>query len=105
MTLKLTWLQAGLTIVGLLLGVMIPAAPGAAGTYEAGGVGALTLMGFKKTISLSFVLLVHGLQYLVVLILGIPILMLEGFSFKSVYHDMEDETSKTSKEESGPVVP
>jgi len=82
--LNLTWTQGGLTIGGLILGVMVPAAPGAAGTYEAGGVGALTLMGFDKTLALSFIFLLHASQYIFFLTLGIPTLIAEGFSFKQI---------------------
>jgi uncharacterized protein (TIRG00374 family) len=78
--LDLSWMQAGLVMSGLILGVMIPAAPGGAGTYEAGGVAALTLMGFEKTPSLSLILLLHAVQYIFTLLAGIPVLMIEGFN-------------------------
>ncbi len=89
--LNLTFLQAGLTVVGLILGVMVPAAPGAAGTYEAGGVAALTLMGFDKTRALSFVLLLHAFQYVFILLLGIPCLALEGFNPKKMLAEMKED--------------
>ena len=80
--LNLSWIEAGLLSVGLILGVMIPAAPGAAGTYEAGGVTALGLIGISKTLALSFVLILHSYQFLIILALGIPVLISEGFSLK-----------------------
>lgn len=89
--LDLTFLQAGLLVVGLILGVMVPAAPGAAGTYEAGGVAALTLMGFDKTRAFSFVLLLHAFQYVFIMILGIPCLAMEGFNPKQMYAEMKED--------------
>ncbi len=84
---SLSWLGAGFTIVGLVLGVMVPAAPGAAGTYEAGGVIALTLLGVDKTLALSLILLIHAVQYIFVLSIGIPILIAEGFNPKKILNN------------------
>ena len=64
-------------------------APGSAGTYEAGGVTALMLMGFGKTISLSFVFLLHAFQYICVLLIGIPILMIEGINPRKLFEDAQ----------------
>ncbi len=91
LSIHLSWFGAGFTIVGLVLGVMIPAAPGAAGTYEAGGVIALTLLGTDKTLALSFILLLHAVQYLFVLIIGIPILIAEGFSPKKLLQNNNNQ--------------
>src|SRR3989338_2525818 len=91
LNLNISWLESGIVFVGLLLGVMIPAAPGAAGTYEAGGVAALTLLGVGKTLALSFILLLHSFQYFVVLILGIPILIMEGFNPKTIFQSMRNQ--------------
>ena len=89
--LTISWPQTGVVLLGLMLGVMVPAAPGAAGTYEAGGVAALTLIGVDKTLALSYVLLIHVVQYLVVLLAGVPILIAEGFSPKSLMESAETE--------------
>lgn len=91
LNLNINWLESGIVLVGLLLGVMIPAAPGAAGTYEAGGVAALSLLGVEKTLALSFILLLHSFQFLVVLILGIPILIAEGFNPKTIFQNMKNQ--------------
>lgn len=86
--LNLSWDQAGLTMAGLILGVMIPAAPGAVGTYEAGGVHALALMGFDSNLAFSFVALLHIFQMGVTFLLGIPALIMEGFNPKQLYREM-----------------
>ena len=89
--LNLSWMQAGLTMGGLILGVMIPAAPGAVGTFEAGGVQALALMGFNKSIAFSFIAMLHAFQMSAMLVMGIPALMFEGFNPKKLYEEMETE--------------
>jgi uncharacterized membrane protein YbhN (UPF0104 family) len=71
---------------------MVPAAPGAAGTYEAGGVAALGMLGVDQTLALSFVLLIHVVQFLVVLAAGIPILIAEGFNPKALMKTTETES-------------
>ena len=89
LNLNLTWIKSGLVTIGLILGVMVPAAPGAAGTYEAGGVAALSLIGVEKTLALSFILLLHTFQYLYVLMIGIPVLIMEGFHPKQFMKSMK----------------
>lgn len=80
---NLTWRQSGLTMVGLILGALIPA-PGGVTTYEGGGVAALTFLGIKKSLALSFMLLLHAAQLFWVTLLGIPVLLMEGFSPKKL---------------------
>ena len=92
--LDLSWPQAGLLMVGLILGVMIPAAPGAAGTYEAGGVAALGILGFERTLSFSFILLLHSFQFVSILTLGIPVLIAEGFNPKEMMREAQAEAKK-----------
>ena len=91
--LNLSWMQAGLLLTGLLLGVMIPAAPGAAGTYEAGGMAAMVMMGVDKTLGFSFIIFMHGFQFLLMLVLGIPILILEGFHPKMILAEFKKKGS------------
>jgi glycosyltransferase 2 family protein len=85
--LDLSWLKAGFLVMGLILGVMIPAAPGAAGTYEAGGVAALALLGIDATLAFSFVFLIHVFQFALFTLLGIPILVVEGFNPKQLFKE------------------
>lgn len=86
--LDLSWSQGGLVMAGLIMGVMIPAAPGAVGTYEAGGVQALSLLGFGANLAFSFVLLLHVFQMGAMFLLGIPALMIEGFNPKQLFREM-----------------
>ncbi|MBI3012990.1 MAG: flippase-like domain-containing protein [Elusimicrobia bacterium] len=89
--LNLSWLQSGLVVVGLVLGVMVPAAPGAAGTYEAGGVAALSLLGVDSTLAFSFILLLHSAQYIFVLLMGIPMLLYEGINLRELFRNLKSE--------------
>ncbi len=90
--LHLTWLKSAMVMVGLVLGVMVPAAPGAAGTFEAGGVAALSLFGIGNTLAFSYVLLLHTYQYVLILTLGVPILISEGFHLKTLTEAEKEAT-------------
>jgi len=76
----LNFFQAAALIVGLSIGVMIPAAPGYVGTYELFGKKALILLGFPGALSLSFVLVVHFFQLIMNSFLGIPGIIKIGLS-------------------------
>ncbi len=89
--LNLSWLESGVTMGGLVLGMMVPAAPGAVGTYEAGGVHALALIGRDPTLAFSFIALLHVLQMAFIFLVGIPALMIEGFNPKKFYKEMSKD--------------
>jgi len=80
--LNLTYVQAAALIVGLSVGVMIPAAPGYVGTYEFFGKKTLVLMGFAASLALPFVLVVHFVQFLTSSLLGLPYLFKIGMDWK-----------------------
>jgi len=76
--LDLTYTQATALLVGLAIGVMIPAAPGYVGTYEAFGKEALIRLGFSGGISLTFVLVLHFFQLFLSSLFGLPYLIKLG---------------------------
>jgi len=69
---NMSYVQSAALEVGLIAGVMIPAAPGYVGTFEFFGKQTLTLLGFSAAASLSFVLVLHGFQLIVGALIGIP---------------------------------
>lgn len=71
---SLTLAQSGGVLVAVALGVALPSTPGYVGTYEAAGVGALTLFGIEKTPALSFVLVFHAIQIVGSALWGAPAL-------------------------------
>ena len=65
-------LAAGFTVlVVTALGITLPAAPGFVGNYHFSCVLALTLFGIPKTDALTFAILLHFIQVMVVVILGL----------------------------------
>lgn len=62
------------------LGVMIPAAPGGLGPYEAAGVFALAAFGVNETMAASVALAAHGVQYLMITGLGLFFIWQTGIS-------------------------
>lgn len=57
--LDLTPRESAALVVGIILGVAIPAAPGAVGTFEFFGTQVLIKLGYVKNDALAFVLLLH----------------------------------------------
>jgi uncharacterized membrane protein YbhN (UPF0104 family) len=62
------------------LGIMIPAAPGGLGPYEAAGVFALGAFGVTETAAASVAIVSHAMQYLLVTGLGLLFIWREGIS-------------------------
>ena len=62
------------------LGIMIPAAPGGLGPYEAAGVFALGMFQINETLAASIALAAHSTQYLLITGLGIFLAWREGIS-------------------------
>jgi uncharacterized membrane protein YbhN (UPF0104 family) len=62
------------------LGIMIPAAPGGLGPYEAAGVFALGAFGVNETSAASVALSTHAMQYLLITALGVLFVWREGIS-------------------------
>lgn len=72
---------AGVVMMALVnLGIMIPAAPGGLGPYEAAGVFALATFKVNETLAASIALAAHSMQYLLVTGLGIFLAWREGIS-------------------------
>lgn len=64
--------------------IMIPAAPGFVGTFQAACIVALSVFGVPKEEALSFSLLVHGIQFSCISIIGVYCFVREGISFREV---------------------
>ncbi len=71
---------AAFMLVLINLGVMIPAAPGGLGPFEAAGVFALSAFGVNETAAASVALGSHAVQYLLITGLGLLFVWREGIS-------------------------
>jgi hypothetical protein len=76
------------------LGIMIPAAPGGLGPYEAAGVFALGTFQVNETLAASIALAAHSLQYFLITGLGIFLAWREGISLR-VESESEAENEKS----------
>ncbi len=66
------------------LGIMIPAAPGGLGPYEAAGILALHAFGVNETVAASVSLTAHSMQYVLITGLGLAFAWREGLSLAQV---------------------
>jgi uncharacterized protein (TIRG00374 family) len=73
-----------LSVVLVAIFIMIPAAPGFVGTFQAGCIVALSVFGVPKEEALSFSLLTHAIQFMSVNIIGAYCFLREGISFREV---------------------
>ncbi len=71
-------LASAMTMVMINFGVMIPAAPGGVGPYEAAGIFALSAFPVDETIAASVALGTHAIQFLMITGLGLLFIWLEG---------------------------
>ncbi len=67
-----------MTMVMINFGIMIPAAPGGLGPYEAAGIFALNAFGVNETVAASVALATHAIQYLMITGLGLLFIWREG---------------------------
>lgn len=72
------------TAICVVLGVMVPAAPGYVGTYEFTGRTALGIVGVEANIAVSFILFLHFFQFFVIFVLGFPSLTAQGISLEEL---------------------
>ncbi|MHB0987319.1 MAG: lysylphosphatidylglycerol synthase transmembrane domain-containing protein [Bellilinea sp.] len=77
----------------LALGIAIPSAPAALGTFEAATVGALTILGIDQTTGLAYAITLHFMQILVTGVLGLVGLMRQGRSISSLFFDLQNRKS------------
>ncbi len=81
-SIPLTWIDSAWVWIALCFGVLLPAAPGYVGTYEAACVAALQVLGYPKELALPFVLVLHFMQILATALLGVPCLWLAGLHYE-----------------------
>lgn len=78
----------------LALGIAIPSAPAALGTFEAAMVGALSILKINETTGLAYAITLHFLQILVTGGLGLTGLLRQGRSLSAVFKDLQNRKSQ-----------
>lgn len=87
------------TMALINLGIMIPAAPGGLGPYEAAGVFALSTLQVNETAAASIALASHSMQYLLITALGIVLAWREGLLLiQTREDDVEVRVSESAEE-------
>jgi uncharacterized protein (TIRG00374 family) len=82
--LTLPWIASLLLVVVLSLSFIIPAAPGAVGTYEFFAVTALTPFAVEHTQAVGLAFVLHAVSYLTSTVLGLACLWAENLSVREV---------------------
>lgn len=81
----------------LALGIAIPSAPAALGTFEAAIVGALTILGINETLGLAYAITLHFIQFVVTGVLGMIGLLRQGRSLGALFKDLRNRDEEEVK--------
>ena len=79
-----------LILVLLVFAVMVPAAPGAIGTFHIACAVGLSVYGIEPSAAVSLSLVLHACGCIPVTIIGLFLLWHQGISLKELYHEVED---------------
>lgn len=82
--LQLPFAAAVFVICVVSLGVAVPSSPGYIGVYHSLVVFALTVYSVDKSLAFSYALVLHGWQYILIMILGVFSLWKESISFSTL---------------------
>jgi uncharacterized protein (TIRG00374 family) len=97
----LPWYASLLVVVVTNLGSAIPSSPGFVGGYHFLAVFALAFWSVPKGDALSFAILVHGVDYVVITGLGILALWRENIAFGSLRRQVQMQREATAQREAG----
>jgi len=94
---ELSLTKAYVVLVITALGVMLPAAPGFVGNYHFSCVLALSLFGIPKNDALTFAILLHFIQVMVTIVLGLIVLPFINVPLPALFKGGEElnDTRKT----------
>ncbi len=80
----------------LAMGIAIPSAPAALGTFEAAIVGALSILGIEETPALACAITIHFIQFVITGILGMIALVRQGQSIGNLFRDLRVRKNSNS---------
>ncbi|MBD3271243.1 MAG: hypothetical protein GF384_01735 [Elusimicrobia bacterium] len=86
-SLNMSFVNVLFVAICIVLGILIPAAPGYVGTYEFAGRAALEFVGVDPNVGLSFILFLHFFQFIFILLFGFPSMIKQNISFKEIKND------------------
>ncbi|MFC2061153.1 lysylphosphatidylglycerol synthase transmembrane domain-containing protein [Elusimicrobiota bacterium] len=90
---QITFIGAIFIMAVIALGISIPSSPGYIGVYEYFGVLGCSILGIEKSSALSFILLTHIMQILIISIIGMFFLTREHISLFQLEKKAEAEES------------
>ncbi|MFQ5866805.1 MAG: lysylphosphatidylglycerol synthase transmembrane domain-containing protein [bacterium] len=93
LNLFISYPQAYLTMVVIALGLVIPSSPAFVGVYEYFCVTALALFAIDKSLALSYAVLLHFLQFSLLVGLGLFFLWKENLSLGKLKEEVKDYSS------------
>lgn len=86
---RLTWLSALVLVVITTIGVIVPNSPGYVGTYHKLCQLGLGLFGVSASEGMSFAIVLHAVNFLPVMLLGLFLMALKGWSLSKISGQIE----------------
>lgn len=99
--LELGVLEAAAAMSILVIGIMVPGAPGHIGTYEyffQAGLAMFIAVDAQPERVIAYIATLHVLQFLVQIVLGAPFLLMSGVSLRRAIAAGEDEVARAADE-------
>lgn len=93
LNLPISYPQACLAMVIVALGLIVPSSPGFVGVYEYFSIAALSLFAIEKSLALTYGVLVHFLQIILIVGPGLFFLWKENLSFSKLRQEIYDYSS------------
>jgi hypothetical protein len=93
LNLSITYPQAYFTMVVIALGLMVPSSPAFIGVYEYFCITALGLFAIEKSLALSYAVLIHFLQVILIVGLGLFFLWKENLSLWKLKQEISTYSS------------
>ncbi len=88
---NLVWSASLVVLVITTISIVVPSSPGYIGTYHWLCQLSLGLFGIPETAALSYAILVHGVSFIPVFLVGLVLVWYEGMNIVKIYERMELE--------------
>jgi len=89
----LPWMTAIVLLVITTIAVVVPSSPGYVGTYHYLCQISLAFFAVPKSEGLTYAFVIHGLNFLPILIVGLVLVGLEGMNIRKIQHEAEEAES------------
>ncbi len=96
---RLSWAAAAFVLCVTALGVTVPSSPGYIGVYHAAVVAGLAVFGVSGAEAVAYALVLHAVNYVVLIVLGILSMWRESLSLAEVQHEVAQRSQLDARKQ------